>query len=86
MKCLNVLKKLYMNVSLNEIIELYLNDIADYDNENLLIAESILNPIKKLLVENKQNEYAVLIEAYHKGTLEQKYIMEDFLSYIREIN
>ena len=84
MKCLNALKKLSMSASLNEMIELYLNDIADYDEENLLLAESVLKPVKQLLTEGKLNEDKILIEAYRKSNTEQKAIIEDFLTYIKE--
>ena len=84
MKCLNVLKKLSMSASLNEMIELYLNDIADYDNDNLLLAESVLKPVKQLLTEGKLDEDKILIEAYRKSNAEQKVIIEDFLTYIKE--
>ena len=84
MKYLNVLKKLSMSASLNEMIELYLNDIADYDNDNLLLAESVLKPVKQLLTEGKLDEDKILIEAYRKSNTEQKAIIEDFLIYIKE--
>ena len=31
---------------LNEIINLYLNDISDYHSEDFILAESVLKPIK----------------------------------------
>jgi len=84
MKCLNVLKKLSMSAYLNNLIDLYLNDIADFDDNNLLIAESVLKPVKQLLTEGKQDEDKILLEAFRKITPEQKIILEDFLLYVRE--
>ncbi len=84
MKCLNVLKKLSMSAYLNNLIDLYLNDIADFDDNNLLIAESVLKPVKQLLTEGKQDEDKILLEAFRKSTPEQKIILEDFLLYVRE--
>ncbi len=62
----------------------YLNDIADFDDNNLLIAESVLKPVKQLLTEGKQDEDKILLEAFRKSTPEQKIILEDFLLYVRE--
>ncbi len=84
MKYLNVLKKLSMSAYLNNLIDLYLNDIADFDDNNLLIAESVLKPVKQLLTEGKQDEDKILLEAFRKSTPEQKIILEDFLLYVRE--
>ncbi len=75
MKCLNVLKKLSMSAYLNNLIDLYLNDIADFDDNNLLIAESVLKPVKQLLTEGKQDEDKILLEAFRKSTPEQKIIL-----------
>jgi len=75
-----------MNVYLNKLIELYLNDISDYDTDNnLLLAESVLKPIKQLLTENKQNEGQIILEAFKNATPEQKDILEDFMCYIKEV-
>lgn len=73
-----------MSAYLNELIELYLNDIADYDNDSLLLAESVLKPVKSLITEGKQTQEKILFEAYKKGSPEQKAILEDFLLYIKE--
>ena len=74
-----------MSAYLNKLIESYLNDIEDYDDSNLLLAESILKPIKQLLTEGKQNQEEILLESFHKATPEQQQILEDFLIYVREI-
>lgn len=73
-----------MSAYLNKLIESYLNDIEDYDDSNLLLAESILKPIKQLLTEGKQSQEEILLESFHKATPEQQQILEDFLIYVRE--
>ena len=73
-----------MSAYLNSVIDLYLNDVADYYPDNILIAESVLRPIKQLLTEGKQDEDAILLEAFRKSNAEQKVILEDFLLYVRE--
>ena len=77
-----------MNVSqnnLNELINLYLNDVADYSTEDLMLTESVLKPIKQLIVESKQNASEVLKEALKKSTPIEKKVIEDFITYIKEI-
>ena len=74
-----------MSAYLNELIELYLNDIADYDNDNLLLAESVLNPVKHLLTDSENSQEKILFEAYKNGTPEQKTILKDFFLYIKEV-
>lgn len=54
-----------MSAYLNNIIELYLNDLADYDGGNLLLAESVFKPVKQLLTEGK-NQEEILLEVYNK--------------------
>ena len=73
-----------MSAYLNNIIELYLNDVSDYYPDNILIAESVLKPIKQLLTEGKQDEDTILLEALRKSNDEQKVVLEDFLLYVRE--
>lgn len=74
-----------MSVYLNNLIELYLNDIADYEDDNsLLLAESVLKPVKNLITEGKKSQEEILFEAYKKSSPEQKAILEDFLLYIKE--
>jgi len=73
-----------MSAYLNNLIKLYLNDIEDYYPNDLLIAESVLTPIKQLLTEGKQDEDQILLEALRKSSPEQKVILEDFLLYVRE--
>ena len=73
-----------MSAYLNNVIDLYLNDVADYYPDNILIAESVLKPIKQLLTEGKQDDDVILLEALRKSNAEQKVVLEDFLLYVRE--
>jgi hypothetical protein len=74
-----------MSAYLNNLIESYLNDMADYDTDsNLVLAESVLKPVKQLLTEGKKDQEEILLEAYRKATPKQKDILEDFLLYVKE--
>jgi len=74
-----------MSAYLNDLIESYLNDMADYDTDtNLVLAESVLKPVKQLLTEGKKDQEEILLEAYRKATPKQKDILEDFLLYVKE--
>jgi 3'-phosphoadenosine 5'-phosphosulfate (PAPS) 3'-phosphatase len=73
-----------MSAYLNRTIELYLNDLSDYDNANLLLAESALKPMRQLITEGKKNQNQIIIETLKKATPEHKLIIEDFLLYVRE--
>jgi len=74
-----------MSAYLNKLIELYLNDIADYDTDsNLILAESVLKPVKQLITEGKKDQEEILLETYNKATSKQKDILVDFLLYIKE--
>jgi hypothetical protein len=81
-----------MNTSQNklqEYITLYLNDLEDYgDQVDWLLAESALNPLKKLLVESldTSNLNTILHEAYQKASPVKQHIIKDFISYIKQIN
>lgn len=74
-----------MSVSLNELINLYLNDVEDYDEENHGLSESILRSITQRLDENGSNHVAVLKEAYNNASPEHKPILKDFLLYIKGV-
>jgi len=77
-----------MNASqnnLNELINLYLNDVADYSTEDLILTESVLKPIKQLIIESKQSTSEVLKEAIKRSTPTEKKVIEDFITYIKEI-
>ena len=54
---------------LNKYIDLYTNDVYDYGDETeILITESVLTPIKKLLVESKNKNVNLLGESYNKAS------------------
>lgn len=75
-----------MNLSkdkINEYIELYLNDLSDYgDDDEHGLAESILNPFKTTLDESEGNTYDILKEA-SKQSPEHKQIVVEFLEYLQ---
>jgi uncharacterized protein YsxB (DUF464 family) len=77
-----------MNVSqdkLNEYITLYLNDLDDYnEDQNYILAESVLGSLKQLIVESKKDISVVLTEALINATPEKKEVLEDFMLYIQE--
>jgi hypothetical protein len=80
-----------MNTSqskLQEYITLYLNDLEDYgESADLLLAESALNPLKKLLVESLDTTdlNIILHEAYKKASPVKQHIIKDFISYVEQI-
>lgn len=70
---------------LNEYITLYLNDVEDYsDEKTFVLAESILKPLKKVLIESDQGVYSLLLEMLRKAPPASKEIIEDFLLYVKE--
>ena len=77
-----------MNVSqdkLNEYINLYLNDLADYGEEqSCILAESVLGSLKQLIVESKKDISVILNESLINATPEKKEVLEDFMLYIQE--
>jgi hypothetical protein len=70
--------------NLNEWIQLYLNDLEDYgdNNADLLIAEQTLHTFSKLLVESNQDIPTLLREAITKSEPEQREVYENFLEYL----
>jgi hypothetical protein len=74
-----------MNTYLNKAIELYLNDLSDYDSDNLLLAESALKPMKQLITEGKKDQSQIIIEIFKNASPEHQVIIEDFLIYMREL-
>lgn len=78
-----------MNISqdkLNEHIRLYVNDVHDYhDDENHHeLVESTLTPFSKL-TESGGDFSTMLKEMIAKSTPEDKEIIKDFLTYIKEV-
>ena len=74
----------YQN-NLNELINVYLNDVEDYSTEDFVLAESVLKPLKQLIVESKQSDSEILKEALKRSNPTNKKIIEDFITYIKEI-
>jgi hypothetical protein len=74
---------------LNEYIELYLNDLHDYgdDKNYIVLAESTLKSVKKLITEHKHDKIdgMVLLEDLAK-THKNKIIFEDLRNYIDAAN
>ena len=74
---------------LNEYIELYLNDLHDYgdDKSYIVLAESTLKSVKKLITEHKHDKIdgIVLLEDLAKN-YKNKVIFEDLLNYIDAAN
>lgn len=74
-----------MSAYLDKLIELYLNDLADYSEDNdVLLAESALKPLKQLIIEGKKDQNKIITEVYKNATPEHKIILDDFLLYMRE--
>jgi hypothetical protein len=70
--------------NLSEIIQLYLNDIEDYgDTSDLVLAESVLNPLKSLILESKTTVKDLLLETYNKGNSKQQSVISDFTLYCK---
>ena len=79
-----------MNVSqnkLNNLITLYLNDLADYgdSNQSYMLAESTLNSIKQLIIESKGDTKDILQEEYEKASPEKQEVLKDFMIYVKSI-
>tara|TARA_R110000868_G_scaffold307193_1_gene568638 strand:+ start:294 stop:530 length:237 start_codon:yes stop_codon:yes gene_type:complete len=74
------------NEQLDKYISLYLNDIEDYgEGTEYLLAESVLSPIKTLLVESKNSETNILTETLKTASTYEKDIIKDFIVYIESI-
>jgi len=54
--------------NLHEYIQLYLNDIEDYDSsEQHMLAESALEPVKNLIVESKADPMTDVVRYEKRG-------------------
>tara|TARA_R110000868_G_scaffold279233_2_gene539321 strand:- start:134 stop:370 length:237 start_codon:yes stop_codon:yes gene_type:complete len=74
------------NENLNKYINLYLNDVDDYGEETeFLLAESVLSPIKGLLVEAKGDGNLILESQLKESSTYEKEIIEDFMLYVENI-
>ncbi len=74
-----------MSAYLNKVIELYLNDLSDYDNSEVLLAELALKPMRQLITEGKKDQNQIIIETFRNASPEHQVIIEDFLIYMREL-
>jgi len=72
---------------INEWIQLYLNDLEDYGDENvdLLTEKLTLHNFSQLLVESHQDVPSLLREAIAKSGEEQRKVFENFLDYLENI-
>jgi hypothetical protein len=78
----------YLKSNINEYIQLYLNDLEDYgdDSDNTLIAETVLNDFKMLLIESKEQDMTVLLkEAIHNSRPVNRLVYKNFLEYLENI-
>ena len=74
------------NENLNKYINLYLNDVDDYGEETeFLLAESVLSPIKGLLVEAKGDGNLILESQLKESSTYEKEIIEDFMLYMENV-
>tara|TARA_R100001377_G_C3188681_1_gene109615 strand:- start:660 stop:896 length:237 start_codon:yes stop_codon:yes gene_type:complete len=74
------------NENLNKYINLYLNDVDDYGEETeFLLAESVLSPIKGLLVEAKGDGNLILETQLNESSTYEKEIIEDFMLYVENV-
>ena len=72
--------------NLHEYIQLYLNDIEDYDTtEQHVLAESILNPVKNLILESKTDPMTMLLEMRNVANNADKAVIEDFILYLGNV-
>ena len=71
---------------LNEYIDLYLNDVADYgSNKDNIIAENTLKPVKYLILESKKDVMTTLLEMAVKSNMEGREVIEDFILYLENL-
>ena len=72
--------------NLHEYIQLYLNDIEDYDSqEQQMLAESVLKPVKNLILESKVDPMTMLMEMRNVANNADKAVIEDFILYLGNI-
>ena len=72
--------------NLHEYIQLYLNDIEDYDSsEQHMLAENVLKPVKNLIVESKVDPMTMLLEMRNVANNTDKAIIDDFILYLGNI-
>jgi len=78
----------YSKSNINEYIQLYLNDLEDYEGEgdNIQISEIVLNDFKMLLTESKEQDVTQLLkEAIHNSRPVNRLVYKNFLEYLENI-
>ena len=72
--------------NLHEYIQLYLYDIEDYDSqEQHMLAENVLKPVKNLILESKVDPMTMLMEMRNVANNADKAVIEDFILYLGNI-
>ena len=72
--------------NLHEYIQLYLNDVEDYDSsEQHMLAENVLKPVKNLILESKMDPMTMLLEMRNVANNADKAVIEDFILYLGNI-
>lgn len=72
--------------NLHEYIQLYLNDIEDYDSsEQHMLAENVLSPIKNLILESNTDPMTMLLEMRNVANNTDKAVIEDFILYLGNV-
>ena len=72
--------------NLSEYIQLYLNDVEDYDStEQHMLAENILNPVKNLILESNTDPMTMLLEMRNVVNNADKAVIDDFILYLGNI-
>ena len=72
--------------NLHEYIQLYLNDVEDYDSsEQHMLAENALKPVKNLILESKVDPMTMLMEMRNVANNADKAVIEDFILYLGNI-
>ena len=72
--------------NLSEYIQLYLNDVEDYDStEQHMLAENILNPVKNLILESNTDPMMMLLEMRNVANNADKAVINDFILYLGNV-
>jgi predicted DNA-binding protein len=72
--------------NLHEYIQLYLNDIEDYDSsEQYILAENVLKPVKNLILESKMDSMTMLLEMRNVANSADKAVIDDFILYLGNV-
>jgi hypothetical protein len=72
--------------NLHEHIQLYLNDVEDYDSlEQHVLAENALRPVKNLILESKVDPMTILLEMRNVVNKADKAVIDDFILYLGNV-